>query len=100
MKVIRITEGFMVELADGIYLSDTHGGTLWDTRSEAQDIIEWAQNEDAELDKYSTYHEVIDAVIEQIKVDLDTQDETAIVELLGRLPRKVLLSYLSEEATQ
>ena len=48
-------------------------------------------------EKYPTYHDVIDAVIAQIKVDLAKEDETAIVELLARLPRKVLLSYLPEE---
>ena len=36
MKVIRITEGFMVELPTGQYLSDIHGDTLWETRSEAE----------------------------------------------------------------
>ena len=50
-------------------------------------------------EKYPTYHDVIDAVIAQIKVDLAKEDETAIVELLARLPRKVLLSYLPEEET-
>jgi hypothetical protein len=48
-------------------------------------------------EKYPTYHDVIDAVIAQIKVDLAKEDETAIVELLARLPRKVLLSYLPEK---
>jgi hypothetical protein len=102
MKVIRTTEGFMVEKDDGDYLCDLHDDNLWDTRSEAEEAIEWAKNGDAELqlDKYPTYHDVIDAVIAQIKVDLDKQDETAIVELLGRLPRKVLLSYLPEEVTK
>ena len=51
-------------------------------------------------EKYPTYHDLIDAVIAQIKVDLAKEDETAIVELLARLPRKVLLSYLPEEETQ
>jgi hypothetical protein len=50
-------------------------------------------------EKYPTYHDVIDAVIAQIKVDLAKEDETAIVELLSRINRKVLLSYLPEEET-
>ena len=50
-----------------------------------------------DLEKYPTYHDVVDAVIAQIKVDLEAQDETAIVDLLAHLPRKVLVSYLPEE---
>lgn len=50
-------------------------------------------------DKYPTYHDVLDAVIAQIKLDIANEDETAIVELLARLPRKVLLSYLPESLT-
>lgn len=97
MKVIRTTEGFMVELPNGDYLYDEHGDNLWDTRAEAWDVI--AANTAEKLDKYPTYHDVIDAVIAQIKVDIAKEDETAIVELLARLPRKVLLSYLPEEET-
>jgi len=102
MKVIRITEGFMVELPTGQYLSDMHGDNLWETRSEAEREIALALGEEAmtQLEQYPTYHDVIDAVIAQIKVDLAKEDETAIVELLARLPRKVLLSYLPEEETQ
>jgi hypothetical protein len=43
---------------------------------------------------------VIDAVIAQIKVDFDKDDETAIVELLSKLPRNVLVAYLPEEVTK
>jgi hypothetical protein len=49
-----------------------------------------------QLEKYPTYHDVIDAVIEQIKVDLANDDATAIVELLARLDRPTLLAYLPE----
>ena len=52
-----------------------------------------------QLEKYPTYHDVMDAVIAQIKIDFANEDETAIIELLGRLDRKVLLSYLPEEQT-
>jgi hypothetical protein len=48
------------------------------------------------LDKYPTYHDVLDAVIEQIKIDLAHEDATAIVELLKRLDRATLLAYLPE----
>jgi hypothetical protein len=101
MKVIRTTEGYMVELPDGDFLCDMHGDNLWETRSEAEREIVLALGEEAmtQLEQYPTYHDVIDAVIAQIKVDLAKEDETAIVELLGRLPRKVLLSYLPEEET-
>jgi hypothetical protein len=51
----------------------------------------------AHLDKYPTYHDVIDAVIEQIKIDLAHEDATAIVELLKRLDRPTLLAYLPED---
>ena len=52
-----------------------------------------------QLEKYPTYHDVVDAVIAQIRIDFANDDETAIIELLGRLERKVLLSYLPEEQT-
>jgi hypothetical protein len=52
-----------------------------------------------QLEKYPTYHDVMDAVIAQIRIDFANDDETAIIELLGRLDRKVLLSYLPEEQT-
>ena len=110
MKVIKTNDGYMVELPDGDYLCDEHGDNLWDTYDAAwgvvatnyadiNSVIEGADKAD-KLDKYPTYHDVIDAVIAQIKVDLSKDDETAIVELLARLPRKVLLSYLPEEETQ
>ena len=49
--------------------------------------------------KYPTYHDLLDAVIAQFKVDFANDDETAIVELLSNLPRKLLVSYLPEEQT-
>jgi hypothetical protein len=49
------------------------------------------------LDKYPTYQDVLDAVIEQIKIDLGNEDATAIVELLKRLDRPTLLAYLPED---
>ena len=52
-----------------------------------------------QLEKYPTYHDVMDAVVAQIRIDFANDDETAIIELLGRLERKVLLSYLPEEQT-
>ena len=110
VKIIKTNDGYMVELPDGDYLCDEHGDNLWDTYDAAWGVvatnyadvnnyIEGADKAD-KLDKYPTYHDVIDAVIAQIKVDLFKDDETAIVELLARLPRKVLLSYLPEEETQ
>jgi hypothetical protein len=39
---------------------------------------------------------LIDLVIQQIKKDLDTGDETAIAELLKFLPTENLQSFLSE----
>lgn len=39
MKVIRTTEGYMVELPDGDYLCDMHDDNLWDTRAEAEEVI-------------------------------------------------------------
>jgi hypothetical protein len=47
MKVIRTTEGYMVELANGDYLCDMHGDNLWDTRSEAEREIALALGEEA-----------------------------------------------------
>lgn len=104
MKVIKTNDGYMVELPNGDYLCDQHGDNLWDTQDAADREIALVLGEEAlkqidqdQLEQYPTYHDVIDAVIAQIKVDLAKEDETAIVELLARLPRKVLLSYLPEE---
>ena len=102
MKVIKTNDGYMVELANGDYLCDMHGDNLWDTQDAADREIALVLGAEAmtQLEQYPTYHDVLDAVIAQIKVDLAKDDETAIVELLGRLPRKVLLSYLPEEETE
>jgi hypothetical protein len=102
MKVIKTNDGYMVELANGDYLCDMHGDNLWDTQDAADREIALVLGAEAmtQLEQYPTYHDVLDAVIAQIKVDLAKDDETAIVELLGRLPRKVLLSYLPEEETK
>ena len=43
MKVIRTTEGYMVEMDNGDYLCDMHDDNLWDTRAEAEEVIAWAQ---------------------------------------------------------
>lgn len=40
---------------------------------------------------------IIEAVIKQIKEDLEMQDETALYELLEFVPKKNLLGYLPEE---
>lgn len=40
---------------------------------------------------------LIDAVVEQIKKDLESNDETAICELLSFIPEKNLINYLPEE---
>ncbi len=39
---------------------------------------------------------LIDRVVEQIRKDLDSEDVTAIYELLAYLPDKVLEAYLPE----
>jgi hypothetical protein len=43
MKVIRTTEGYMVELDNGDYLCDMHDDNLWDTRAEAEEVIAQTQ---------------------------------------------------------
>ena len=40
---------------------------------------------------------LIDAVIKQIRKDINTGDETAIEELISTLPHHRLLGYLPEE---
>ena len=40
MKVIRTTEGYMVELPNGEYLCDAHGDNLWEEAYEAEREIE------------------------------------------------------------
>jgi hypothetical protein len=40
---------------------------------------------------------LINAVIEQIKTDIENGDLTAIAEMLERLPRETLAAYLPEE---
>jgi hypothetical protein len=47
-----------------------------------------------------TNDELIDLVIEQIKNDFEIGDYTALVELLGFIPRKNLIGYLPEEETK
>ena len=47
MKVIRTTEGYMVEMPDGDYLCDMHGDNLWETRSEAEREIALVLGEEA-----------------------------------------------------
>jgi hypothetical protein len=44
-----------------------------------------------------TAHDLFDAVIEQIKVDLGNGDCSAIDALLATVPRENLISYLPEE---
>ena len=43
---------------------------------------------------------LIDAVIEQMKLDIETQDWTAIAEMLARTPEDALKAYLPEFAGQ
>lgn len=38
---------------------------------------------------------LIDAVIEQMKLDIESQDWTSIAELLARTPQDVLVAFLS-----
>lgn len=46
-----------------------------------------------------TEHEaLIDAVIEQMKLDIEAQDWTAIAEMLAHSPKDVLIGFLPEEA--
>jgi hypothetical protein len=45
-------------------------------------------------------YELIDLVIEQIKNDFELGDYTALVELLGVVPRENLIAYLPEEETK
>ena len=39
MKVIRTTEGYMVEQDNGDYLCDAHGDNTWETRGEADEVM-------------------------------------------------------------
>ena len=39
MKVIRTTEGYMIEKDDGDYLCDAHGDNTWETRGEADEVM-------------------------------------------------------------
>jgi hypothetical protein len=50
MKVIRTTEGYMVELENGDYLCDLHDDNLWDTRAEAEEVIAQAQGKPTTVD--------------------------------------------------
>ena len=43
------------------------------------------------------FDQLVDQVIEQIKVDVEEGDFTAIAELLQFVPRKYLIGYLPEE---
>jgi hypothetical protein len=41
--------------------------------------------------------DIWEKVIEQIKDDLNDRDETALYEMLQRIPKDVLIAYLPEE---
>ena len=43
MKVIRTTEGYMVEQDNGDYLCDEHEDNTWETRLEAESVMDIAQ---------------------------------------------------------
>ena len=64
MKVIRTTEGYMVEMPDGDYLCNMHDDNLWDTRAEAEEVIAQAQGKPTTIDmtaKVSQYESVKEA---------------------------------------
>ena len=44
--------------------------------------------------------DLLDAVLEQIKIDVETGDLTAIAELLSVVPKEFLIGYLPEEKTK
>ena len=39
VKIIKTSDGYMVEQPDGDYLHDMHGNNLWDTYSEAEAVV-------------------------------------------------------------
>jgi hypothetical protein len=99
LEIIKTNDGYMVQKDGGDYICDANGDNLFDWYHEAEAVLN-AQIKAVTDAKHSTYHDVIDAVIAQIKVDFDKDDETAIVELLSKLPRNVLVAYLPEEVTK
>ena len=44
--------------------------------------------------------DIWEKVIEQIKDDLNDRDETALYEMLQKVPKDVLIGFLPEEANQ
>lgn len=47
------------------------------------------------MDMY--WHDLIDLVLAQIVKDLENGDSTAIVEMLSKLPKELLIAFLPEE---
>jgi len=83
MKVIRTTEGYMIELANGDYLHDEHGDNLWETRSEADRVVVMALGNDLVItvrvmDVYGK--RVVYPVCDKAKVFADIADTKTLTE--------------------
>ena len=39
VRIVKTTEGYMVELPNGDYLCDEHGDNTWETRGEAENAV-------------------------------------------------------------
>ena len=51
VRIIRTTEGYMVELPNGDYLCDEHGDNTWETRGEAEREIAFALGAEAMMNQ-------------------------------------------------
>ena len=51
VRIIRTTEGYMVELPNGDYLCDEHGDNTWETRGEAEREIAFALGAEAMMNR-------------------------------------------------
>jgi len=73
MKVIRTTEGYMVEQEDGDYLCDDHGDNTWETRLEAESVMDIAQGGEGfvpyEIKVLNARQEALEELLEIAKSD-------------------------------
>lgn len=92
MKVIRTTEGYMVELDNGDYLCDDHGDNTWETRAEADEVMSLRIGREhfiqvRVMDVYGK--RVVYPVCEKAKVFASIADTKSLTETTLRCIRKL-----------
>jgi hypothetical protein len=93
VRIIRTTEGYMVELPNGDYLCDEHGDNTWETRGEAENAV--AINY-VDLNNYIDYGNVkprlLDAQLEAYPDSIVLTDHQMYTALQAEVPDWVVHS--------